>query len=455
MAKSVNGQGLDMIISKTIKKQLTSAQAILLGFAAVILMGALLLCLPAASSSGVRTSFFDSLFTATSAVCVTGLVVVDTGTYWSFFGQVIILLLIQIGGLGVVTVTAVFSVWAGRKIGLFQRSTIQEASAAPSLQGVVRLALFILKFTSIVELTGAALMLPVFAEEFGWRKGVWMSVFHSVSAFCNAGIDLMGIREPFASLTYYAGDPAINLSVMGLIVIGGLGFLTWDDVRTHGIHLYRYRMQSKVIITTTCILILLSAVYFFAVEYSNMPIKERILASLFHAITPRTAGFNTMDLTALRETSQLIMIFLMLIGGSPGSTAGGMKTTTITVLLANTAAVFQKRDSAQLFGRRLSHETVASASALALQYLLICAGGAAAISLWEELPLMTCLFETASALGTVGLTLGITPGLGTASKAVLMLLMFIGRVGGLTWIYASLKGMRQPGRLPVEKITVG
>lgn len=444
-----------MIVSKIGKKRPSSSQLIIGGFAAVILTGALLLMLPASSSSGGWTPFLDSLFTSTSAVCVTGLVVVDTGTYWSAFGQSVILFLIQIGGLGVITVTTAFAVLAGRKIGLFQRTTLQEAAAAPTLCGMVRLTFFILKITLAVELAGAIIMAPSFIKEFGWVQGIWISVFHSVSAFCNAGIDLMGIKGPYSSLTSYVGDPAVNLAVIGLIVVGGLGFLTWDDIRTHGTHIKKYRMQSKVILVVTALLILLPAVYFFAFEFSDMPIRERILASLFQAVTPRTAGFNTVDLTSIREAGQMGMIFLMLVGGSPGSTAGGMKTTTLAVLLASAAAVFRKQDSAQLFGRRIAHQATSAAATLALLYLGLSAGGAMVISLWEGLPIFTCLFETASAVGTAGLSLGITPTLSGVSKGILMLLMYIGRVGGLTWIYATSTGNRQAGKLPVERITVG
>lgn len=435
--------------------QLNSFQVATFGFAGVILTGALLLMLPISSVSGVVTPFVDALFTSTTAVCVTGLVVQDTGTYWTVFGQSVILLLIQIGGLGVVTIAASIAMLSGRKLGLMQRSTMQDAVAAPKISGIVRLTAFIVITTLCIELLGAALMAPVFCRDFGLGQGLWMAVFHSVSAFCNAGIDLMGIREPYSSLTSYVGNPVINLTVMALIVVGGIGFLTWDDVRTNGFRLDRYRMQSKVILLTTGLLILVPAIGFFFLEFSDMPLGQRILSSLFQSVTPRTAGFNTVDLTAMTQAGQMTMIILMLIGGSPGSTAGGMKTTTFAVIIACAVAVFRRRDSAHIFRRRIGHDVVATALTLSFMYVGLCVGCGMIISLVEDLPLLTCMYETASAVGTVGLTLGITPQLGVLSKGILIALMYLGRVGGLTLIYAALAGQRTVGRLPLDKITVG
>ncbi len=435
--------------------QLNSFQVATFGFAGVILMGALLLMLPISSVSGVVTPFVDALFTSTTAVCVTGLVVQDTGTYWTVFGQSVILLLIQIGGLGVVTIAATIAMLSGRKLGLMQRSTMQDAVAAPKISGIVRLTAFIVITTLCIELLGAVVMAPVFCRDFGLGQGLWMAVFHSVSAFCNAGIDLMGIREPYSSLTSYVGNPVINLTVMALIVVGGIGFLTWDDVRTNGFRLDRYRMQSKVILLTTGLLILVPAIGFFFLEFPDMPLGQRILSSLFQSVTPRTAGFNTVDLTAMTQAGQMTMIILMLIGGSPGSTAGGMKTTTFAVIIACAVAVFRRRDSAHIFKRRIGHDVVATALTLSFMYVGLCVGCGMIISLVEDLPLLTCMYETASAVGTVGLTLGITPQLGVLSKGILIALMYLGRVGGLTLIYAALAGQRTVGRLPLDKITVG
>lgn len=438
------------------KRHLNSSQIIILSFASVIVIGTLLLMLPVSSSSGKVTPFNQALFTATSAVCVTGLVLVDTAVYWSGFGQAVILLLIQTGGMGVVTVAVFVALMSGRKISLMQRSTMQEAIAAPKMGGIVRLTGFIIKTTLSIELLGALLMLPVFVKDFGGR-GIWMAAFHSVSSFCNAGFDLMGTAEaPFASLTAYRGNPLINLVVMCLIVVGGIGFLTWDDIRTKGRRFREYRMQSKVILVTTALLLVVPAVYFYFFEFAGLPVGERILSALFQSVTPRTAGFNTADLGAVTGAGQCLFILLMLIGGSPGSTAGGMKTTTAAVLFANVVSVFQRKESIHLFGRRLENGAIRNAATILLLYLTLFLGGAWIISIVEHLPLGVCLFETASAIGTVGLTLGITSGLGILSQGILAGLMFFGRVGGLTLIYAAITGNKKNlSRLPQEKITVG
>ena len=445
-----------MAVRQTVRKHLSSFQIIILGFAGVILIGALLLTLPISSKSGHFTPLNEALFTSTSAVCVTGLVVQDTATYWSAFGQGVILLLIQIGGMGIITVLASLALLSGRKISLMQRSTMQEAIAAPQMGGIVRLTGFILKATFLFELLGAAIMMPVFCREYG-PKGVWMAIFHAVSAFCNAGFDIMGTADaPFASLTAYGSNAVVNITVILLIIIGGIGFLTWDDVCTNKFHLKRYRMQSKVILLTSAVLIFFPALYFYFAEFSDLPAAKRVLVSLFQAVTPRTAGFNTTDLTSMTGAGLAIIIVLMLIGGSPGSTAGGMKTTTVAVLFANAMAIFRRRDDTHFFGRRIDGDVVRSASTILLMYLTLFLGGALFISATEQLPMSTCLFETASAVGTVGLTLGITPTLSIPSQAVLMLLMFLGRVGGLTLIFAAIASKRTNGsKLPQEKITVG
>ncbi len=412
--------------------------------------------LPISSVSGKVTPFNESLFTATSAVCVTGLVVHDTGSYWSAFGQAIILILIQIGGLGVITVAASFALLSGRKISLMQRSTMQEAIAAPKIGGIVRLTGFVLKATLIFELSGAVIMMPVLCKDYG-VKGVWFAVFHSISAFCNAGFDILGTdASKYVSLTQYVNCTSINLAVIFLIVIGGIGFLTWEDIYTNKLHFRRYRMQSKVILITSAVLIIVPALYFFFFDLNNLPIKQRILSSLFQSVTTRTAGFNTVDLTALQEPSIATMIVLMIIGGSPGSTAGGIKTTTVAVLIANSLATFGRKDSSHFFKRRIDNQVVKNASTILIMYLVLSFTGAVAISTAEKIPFLKCLFETSSAIGTVGLTLGITPELGLFSQLILILLMFCGRVGGLTLIYAAISNTKKNiSKYPLEHITVG
>ena len=437
------------------KRKISSSQIILFGFAGVILAGTLLLLLPFATNSGEGATFWDALFTSTSAVCVTGLIVQDTATYWSGFGQAVILLMIQIGGMGVITVAAAITMASGKKISLMQRSTMQDAISAPQVGGIVRFTGFILKGIFLFELLGALVLMTVFVPEYG-VKGIWLAVFHSISAFCNAGFDLMGTTSPFSSLTAYAAHPVVNITVMLLIVIGGVGFLTWQDIRQNGLHFNRYRMQSKVILATTGILFVLPTIYFFFFEFSAEPMGRRLLLSLFQAVTPRTAGFNTADLTALSETGQTLTIGLMLIGGSPGSTAGGMKTTTVAVLFACVVAIFRRRENGRFFGRRIADDTVKNAVTVFLMYITLFLIGGMIISRVEGLPILTCLFETASAIGTVGLTLGITPGLHLISKLILICLMFLGRVGGLTLIFATLSATKNTlSRLPLEKITVG
>ena len=436
--------------------QLSSFQIIILGFAGVILLGALLLMLPISTTERCVTPFNEALFTATSAVCVTGLVLHDTGSYWSAFGQTIILTLIQIGGLGVVTVAASFALLSRRKISLMQRSTMQDALSAPNVGGIVRLTKFILWGTFLIELLGTLVMLPVFCREYGWQ-GVWLAVFHSISAFCNAGFDILGTADNlYPSLTGYAQSPIINIMIMLLIIIGGIGFLTWEDIWENKLHFRRYRMQSKVILISTLLLIIFPAIFFFFIDFAALPFEARIQTALFQSVTTRTAGFNTVNLSVMSASSQGIMTFLMLIGGSPGSTAGGMKTTTLAVLLANAAATCRQQDSAHFFERRVDDNTVKIASTILTMYMALFFFGGLFISAYENLPLSSCLYETASALGTVGLTLGITPQLHIPSQLILILLMYLGRVGSLTLMYAALSGKKIINtKLPLEKITIG
>lgn len=444
-----------------IRKHLSTFQIIILGFLGVILIGTVLLMLPFATRGNGSASLMDALFTATSATCVTGLVVEDTATYWSGFGQAVILGLIQIGGMGVVTLAVAITIISGKKIGLMQRSTMQESIAAPQVGGIVRLTRFIVTTTFGIELLGAVCMYPVFFKELGPGKGAWYSLWHSVSAFCNAGFDLMGEKEKFSSLVSYASNPVINVVIMLLIIIGGIGFLTWNDIRTHKWHLHKYRMQSKVVFVVTAVLLVLPALYFYFIEFrypqwSHLTGAERFWGALFQAVTPRTAGFNTLDLTNMSEPGQAIMTLLMLIGGSPGSTAGGMKTTTIAVLVLSMISVFRRREHVEVFGRRVASETVKYASAVLLMYLIFCLGGGILISSIEDLPMLECIFEAGSAIGTVGLTLGLTPDLSLASHIILTVLMYFGRVGGMTVVFAAISGTKpNVSKAPREKITIG
>lgn len=426
------------------------------------MLGSLLLCLPISTSSGEWASYLDALFTATTSVCVTGLVTQDTGTYWSLFGQIIILILIQIGGMGVMTVAIMFGLMARRRrFSLMQRSTLQEAIGGPSLGSIIKLTKFIITVTAATEIAGAVCMFPVFNREFGVLKSIWYSVFHSVSAFCNAGIDLMGSKEQFSSLTSYNDNPVINLVICFLIFFGGIGFMTWDDMHRNGIRFKKYRLQSKIALVTTAFLVIVPAVYFYIFEFSRAPwdgftAGEKVLASIFQTVTPRTAGFNTVDLNAMTQVSQLVMVILMLIGGSPGSTAGGMKTTTAAIVISSMLSVFKRKGDAEAFRRRVSQDSVRNASAVMAMYLVLFLLGSMFISQIEDLPILTCFYETASAIGTVGLSLGITPHLTAVSKIILILLMYFGRVGGLTLIFAAVNNnSKKYVKFPQENVNVG
>lgn len=443
------------------KKRFSSSQIIMLSFMGVILLGSILLMLPWSTKETGGAPLLDALFTATSAVCVTGLVTHDTATYWSLFGKAVILCLIQIGGLGVITIAILITKLSGRKIGLMQRSTLQEAIAAPQMGGIVRMANYIFKTVLMIETLGAIALMPGMIPRFGVAKGIWYAVFHSVSAFCNAGFDLMGVKEQYSSLTAFSADLGVNLVIMLLIIAGGIGFLTWDDIRRNRWRLRRYRMQSKVILLVTGILLILPAVYFYCCEFGrpvwgDMTLQERVLSAMFQSVTVRTAGFNTVDLSQFTESGQMIMVLLMLVGGSPGSTAGGMKTTTLAVLAATAAAVFKRRPNAHIFGRRIPNDTAHYAATVLVLYLVLFLAGGIFIGYAEEIPLVSALFEAASAIGTVGLSLSGTPTFGTASKLVLIVLMFLGRVGSMTIVYAALSRKRPyVSELPQEKIMVG
>ena len=438
------------------RKNMSSFQVIIISFFSLILVGTFLLMLPISSRARCWTSFSDSIFTAVSATCVTGLVVKDTATYWSLFGQAVILTLIQIGGMGVITIGLTLLRVSGKKIGLWHRSTMQESISAPRVGGIVRLTGFILKTSLIIELAGALLLTPVFCRGFGFFKGLWYSLFHSISAFCNAGFDLQGVREPFSSLTSYSANIYLNVIIMLLIITGGLGFLVWNDIVTNKFRVKKYSLQTKVVVITSAILIFLPALYFFFYEYGDLAVGERVASALFQSVTTRTAGFNTQDLSQMTQSGTMTMILLMLIGGSPGSTAGGMKTTTVAVLFMSAITVFSRKNDVQGFKRRISDEAVRNAGAVLFMYLVLFLTCGMVISNTEGLPLITCLFETGSAIGTVGLTLGITTKLSLLSRILLMILMFFGRVGGLTLIYAAVPSAdSKKSRLPLEKIPIG
>ena len=439
-----------------IQDHLSSFRMILISFVLMILTGAILLCLPWASTGAEEVTFLDALFTSTSAACVTGLVVFDTATQWTLFGRTVILILIQIGGLGVVTAATALLSMTRAQIGLLPRLAVQDAVSAPQIGGVVRFMRFLVAGTFCIEGIGALCLLPVFAGQFGLWKGLGYAIFHSVSAFCNAGFDLMGTQQQFSSLTSFSANAAVNITIMLLIILGGLGFLTWSDLISCRFRLRKLRLQSKIILTSTAALILLPALYFYFCEFRGNSGSERLLLSLFQAVTPRTAGFNTADYAQMSEGSWLITIILMMIGGAPGSTAGGMKVTTMAVLLLSSGTFLQRRNQVNCFHRRIENDAIRNAMALLTLYIFLLLGGTLLISSLEELPILPSMFECASALGTVGLTTGITTGLCSLSKALLISFMFFGRIGGLTLGYAfASSAVTNIGRMPVEKVSVG
>ncbi|SFG65737.1 TrkH family potassium uptake protein [Oribacterium sp. WCC10] len=446
-----------MISDKWLKINISSFQLILMSFMLVIFIGGVLLTLPIASYSG-HTSFLDALFTSVSAVCVTGLVVHDTATHWTLFGKAVILLLIQIGGLGVITISIWFQLVAGRRINLFQRLTMQDAIGASQLGGIVRFTRFMLRATLCFELLGAILIFPVMIQRFSPATSLGNSVFYAISAFCNAGFDLSGtVTAPYQSLTGFAGVPLMNIVIMMLIIVGGIGFGIQADILDKKWNIRHFRLQTRIVLITTLILIVLPAIYFFFADFREEALSLRIQKSLFQSVTTRTAGFNTADLGLMSEGSTLLMIFLMLVGGSPGSTAGGVKTTTLAVLVLTMIHSLRGNDNITTSDRTIETSAIYHAITLMMLYVLLLFAGAIIISGIEGLPLIDTAFECASALGTVGLTRGITPTLGTFSKIILMGFMYFGRVGALTIFYAApdFYRVRAAVQYPKESLMIG
>jgi trk system potassium uptake protein TrkH len=440
--------------------KLNALQILALGFMAIILIGTILLMLPIANRQGGWLPFIDALFTAASATCVTGLVVYDTFLQFSLFGQIVILLLIQIGGLGFMTVAVMFAMVLHKRIGLKERATLMEAINTMQIGGVVRLSRRILIGTALIELTGAILLSFVFVPDFGFWQGAWFSIFHSVSAFCNSGFDLMGIISPYASLMPYVSNVLVNVVMMVLIIIGGLGFVVWDDLMDHKFHFKKYRLHTKIVLFATTALIALSAVLFLIFERNSsllgMTAGEKILTSLFGVVTPRTAGFNTVPVTSMSEAGSALTMILMLIGAAPGSTGGGIKITTLVVLLIATNSYVRGKEDVNLFGRRLDNELIRKAYNSTMFYMLLAIVGCFIILGIQSFSFLDVMYETISAIGTVGLSRGITAGLFPISKMVLILLMYLGRVGSMSVAMAFVERKHVTGlKNPVEKIIIG
>lgn len=442
---------------------LTSTQIILLGYAGIIFAGAFLLATPLASRAHVWTSFRDALFTATSSTCVTGLIVVPTASYWSLFGQLIILALIQIGGMGFLTMAIMIFVASGRRIGLRQRFTMQESIGAPALGGIVRLTRFIFRGVLLFETLGALVLAIRFVPLLGLVRGLYYAIFHSVSAFCNAGFDLMSEVGGQGSITYFVHDPLVNFTIILLIIIGGLGFFVWEDLYLHHGRLNRCRLHTKIVMLTSVLLLTVPSlmIFFFdrnVVAFQDLSIPDRLMAAFFQSTSARTAGFNTIDLMHMTHPSKMTMIILMLIGGSSGSTAGGMKTTTIATLFLCIRSSMTRENELRAFGRRLDDSCLRNAVTIFFSYICLFMGGAFLLTQFDNVPLISAMFETSSAVATVGLSLGITPDLSLPSQLVLIFLMFFGRVGCLTMVYAFAESHHANAglsRLPLEKIAVG
>lgn len=442
------------------KIKLNYTEIIVFGTFAIILFGGMLLSLPVSSREGISTPFLDSLFTAASAFCVTGLVVYDTYTHWSMFGQTVILLLIQIGGLGFMTVITLFSLFLRRKIGLKERRLLMESANTFKIGGIVLLVKKIIIRTFIFESIGAFVLTLNFYSRMGLKEGLYNGIFHSVSAFCNAGFDLMGKYGQNSSLTHFYDNPAVNITIMSLIVIGGLGFVVWDDISLNRLDFKKYQLHSKLVLVATSVLIFGGAFVFFIIErnYSmlGMNISEKILASLFQSVTTRTAGFNTINLNTMSEGGTLLTIILMIIGGSPGSTAGGIKTTTFVVLLLGALSNAKQSSEISAFKRRLESDALKKASAITVIYITTALTAVMLICSIQNFSLTEVMFEVFSALGTVGLTLGITPNLSMVPKIIITLLMYGGKVGVLS-VAVVLAERKEPSLLsrPLGKIIIG
>ncbi|MCL6477130.1 MAG: TrkH family potassium uptake protein [Peptococcaceae bacterium] len=436
---------------------LSPPQILVLGFASIILIGAVLLTMPGFTAPGRHTDFLTALFTATSAVCVTGLVVVDTGTHWAAPGQVLIMLLIQIGGLGFMTMAVIFFIVTGKKIGLRNRLLIRESLNQISIEGVVRLVKMVLLFALVAELLAACILGFWWGREAGPARGAWLGLFHAVSAFNNAGFDLFG---DFRSMTAYVNDPAVNLVITSLFIIGGLGFSVVYDLWKNVKDKKRLSVHSRMVITVSFILLAAGTVLFMALEWGaslkDLPLGGKLMASYFQGATPRTAGFNTVDLTSLRTTTLFMIIILMFIGASPGSTGGGIKTTTFSLLLLASRSVLAGREDIEVYNKRIPFHQVYKSLAIFLLAASWVVLVAMVLTISEKADFLTILFETVSAFGTVGLSMGITPELSQIGRIMIILTMFLGRLGPVTVAFAlAQKRVHSRIRLPEEKIIVG
>ena len=429
------------------------------GFLLLILIGSLLLMLPVSSRNGTSTPFLTALFTSASASCVTGLILVDTYSHWSLFGQLVLISLIQIGGLGFITLGTAVSLVLRKKIGLKQRGWIRESFNVLDIGGIVLMLKRVLKGTVFFEGVGALLLFLRFYPRMGFVRGVYYGVFHSISAFCNAGFDLMG-RYGSSSFTGYYDDPLVTFTLCALILIGGIGFFVWSDLSVHKWHVRRYSLQTKMVLSVSVVLVFGGALFFYLVEgnrlYADMSLTGKICSSFFSAVTPRTAGFNTTDVGALSEGGKLFTIILMFIGGGSGSTAGGVKMATVFVLLLHLRSTLLRTEGTNIFGRRIDDATVTKASALLCTYLFFSLAATLIICSIQNSVIGDTLFEVLSAVCTVGMTTGLTGQLLPVSQLLIIFLMYIGRLGSLSFAL-SFTDHKKPAHImqPVEEINIG
>ena len=443
------------------KRKFSQTRIIALGYISIIIIGTVLLMLPISSRSGESAGFVPALFTAVSSSCVTGLVVLDTATSWSLLGQMVIIILIQIGGLGFMTIATMFSLLIKRKMGLREREIMVESINTEHIGGITKLTKKIIAGTAIFEGAGAVLLATRFIPEFGVAKGIWYSVFHSISAFCNAGFDHMGIKEPYSSLVSFSDDAVVILTISALIIIGGIGFLVWDDISKKKLKFRRYQFHTKIVLTVTVILLVVPCVLFFIFErnFTNEGLGtcKSLLNAIFDSVTARTAGMNSTATASLAPASKILTVFLMFIGGSPGSTAGGIKTTTLAVIAISTLNGITRRQSKGIFGRRLEKDAIHKASSVVFTNMSLAIFGIIAIlAIQPDFAISDVIFECVSAIGTVGMTTGITRDLTTASRLIIAFLMFCGRVGSVSFALALMeKRAAPPVKNPREKITIG
>jgi trk system potassium uptake protein TrkH len=440
--------------------KITYPKIVAIGFAGLILIGSALLMLPISSKTG-GASFNDALFVATSATCITGLVPFDTFTNWSVFGQIVIICLIQIGGLGFITVLAVISKLIQKKISLKQKMLLKESIGSFSLGDVKKLVKEVLIFTASCEGAGALLLMTRLIPMAGVRRGIYVSIFTSISAYCNAGFDLMGMVLPSSSLTTVNNDPIIILTISLLVIFGGLGFIVWDDIKAKKFKCKNFDAHTKLVLITTAILLFAGFALFLAFEYNNtlanMPFATKLLNAFFCSVTPRTAGFNSVDTALLTPQSKMLTIVLMFIGGSSGSTAGGVKTTTIAILFLCLFSNMRDKEDIEVFGRRITLDTVKKAISIALLNFSEIFISVILISLIQgEFALTDIIFECASAIGTVGMTTGITPQLNIASQIIIIMLMYIGRLTSLIFALSFVKQKpKTTAQKPVVNILIG